>query len=325
VASAVSGANEHAITVATAPPPIPPDPRTEPPAASGSLSGSFPPAKVSPPEAATAEPNDGVWQALADGTRDGRPAMARTRLHNHRIRRDKYIDVIAFDRELVELVLVAGKDDPPSASIPSEKRTGLVPAADWDALLAVHNGGFLQKHGKWGFMLDGDIYTPARDDACTIVHGKDGSLRIATWSALGGAPDVRWWRQTPPCLVEGGVVNPTLVREGGTVLWGKAIGGASDIRRSAMALDQSGRTLFYVFSEWNTAAELADALKALGVWNAAELDVNWSYTKFFLFDHPPGAAPRIRETIVPKLEFDKRRYTERAAERDFFYLRSRKR
>ena len=282
----------------------------------------FPPPDVPPPHVRTAATGDGRWQRIDAPNADGRVRMVRTRLHNHPLRRDKYIDVVAVDRALVDLALVVGKDEP-QATVAPERRTGLVPARDHDALLAVFNGGFMQRHGNWGMMHDGDVYTPPRDEACTIAGRADGRIAVATWSTLEGKDALAWWRQTPPCLVEGGRIHARLLREPGSGLWGKSLEGHTDIRRSALALDASRRVLFYVFSEWNNANELAHALVALGATDAAELDINWSYTRFFWFEHPPGAPPRIGEALVPKLDFDRRRYVERAAERDFFYLRRR--
>ncbi|MBM4360508.1 MAG: hypothetical protein FJ096_20565, partial [Deltaproteobacteria bacterium] len=281
---------------------------------------SFPPPNVAPPFPRTAAPGDGVWEAIADGARDGRPLMVRTKLHVHHVRSDKTIAVVAVDRAAVEPVLVVGRSEPPMPSVPAERRTGLVPVEDHGRVLGVFNGGFMQKHGKWGMVVGGDVYTPLREDACSIVSYRDGRLRIGTHAALGPVSDVAWVRQTPPCLVEGGVVNERVVREPGHVIWGKAVDGKFDIRRSAVALDSSGRILYFVFSDWNNPSELAQALVALGANAAAELDVNWSYTWFYWIDRKTGAAPRLRESLVPKTKFDPRWFLERPAERDFFYL-----
>lgn len=249
--------------------------------------------------------------------------MARTRLHGHAIRRDKFIDVVAIDRARVEPVLVVGATEPEAPGVPSERRPGLVPATDHARLLAVHNGGFLQRHGKWGMRLGDDVFTPPREEGCTIARMRDGRVRIGTFATLGLGGDVDWFRQTPPCLVEGGKPHERLLREPGNGLWGKAIDGKIDIRRSALALDRSGRVLYYVFSEWNNASELAQTLAALGVEVAAELDVNWSYTRFYWYDRKASGPPTVREALVPKLDAEPRRYVEKPADRDFFYLRLR--
>lgn len=232
------------------------------------------------------------------------------------------LEVVAIDRSLTELEFVAGMNDP-EGGVPRGRRTGVVAVRHHEALLAVFNGGFLERHGHWGTMTDGDVYAPARADGCTIAHRKDGRLDLATWSALPAKDELDWWRQTPPCLVEAGHVPPLLLREPGNGLWGKSIEGSLDIRRSALALDASRRVLFYVFSEWNNASELAQALLVLGAVAGAELDVNWSYPWFFWFEHPSGVLPRIRDSLVPKTRFDRSRFVEKPAPRDFFYLRRR--
>ncbi|MBM4374561.1 MAG: hypothetical protein FJ095_05700 [Deltaproteobacteria bacterium] len=283
----------------------------------------FPPADVAPPHVRTAAPGDGVWQPVVGPLREGQPLMARTRLHGHPIRRDKFIDVVAVDRAYVEPVLVVGSIEPEAPAVPAERRPGLVPVEDHPRLLAVLNGGFMQRHGKWGMRVGEDEFTPPREDGCTIARRRDGTVRIGSHATLALGGDVDWYRQTPPCLVEGGKAHERLTREPGNALWGKAIDGKVDIRRSALALDRSGRVLYYVFSEWNNASELAQALVALGVDVAAELDVNWSYTRFYWFEPGAGATPKVREALVPKLDADPRRYVEKPAERDFFYLRLR--
>ncbi len=101
------------------------------------------------------------------------------------------------------------------------------------------------------------------------------------------------YRQTPPCLVQQGKVNDTL--EGGEYNrnWGSTVSGETVIRRSAIGLDKSGRVLFYGIGEACTAQALARAMRAVGAEDAAQLDVNYSYPRFLLFDkaragRPPG-------------------------------------
>jgi hypothetical protein len=287
----------------------------------------FPPADVTPPFPRSAVPGDGRWQPVADGMRDGRPVMVRMKLHIHPTRPDKSIEVVAIDRAAVEPVLVVGKSEPPAPTVAAERRTGLVPVEDRARLLGVFNGGFMQRHGKWGMIVGEDVFTPPREDGCSIVAHRDGRLRIGLHASLAlGAPplgDVAWLRQTPPCLVENGVVNERVLREPGHVIWGKAVDGKFDIRRSALALDRGGRVLYYVFSDWNAPNEFAKGLVALGVDAAAELDVNWSYTWFYWFEGQATPSPRIREALVPKAKYDPRGFVERPADRDFFYLRER--
>jgi hypothetical protein len=246
--------------------------------------------------------------------------MKRLTLHSHPTKGWVTVTLVAFDRKHSALGLAAGTEEPASDRVPSTRRSGRVPAAEQARLIAVFNGGFKAEHGGFGMMVDGDEYLPPKDDACAVGIEQGGAIRIGSWETLaGGREALRAYRQTPPCLVENGVVNPRLEGEHGTRLWGAAKGGDRSIRRSALGFDKGGRALIYAFADWTSARELAVTLAAAGLHVAAELDINWSYTRFFLFEHG-SEGPRIRETLVPKLEYSPDRYTVSPSSRDFFYV-----
>ena len=162
-----------------------------------------------------------------------------------------------------------------------------------------------------------------RRDACGVALYRDGRIRIRGWNELQGeVAEMHAWRQTPPCLVEQGTLNERLKGEFRSRKWGAAAGGDREIRRSAIGLDESGRTLFYAFGDWVSAGQLAAALKAAGVHDAAQLDINWSYTRFFLFEHVDGV-PHIARSIIPKAKFSPNRYIDKPSYRDFFYVTKR--
>jgi hypothetical protein len=314
------------------PPPAPdppPPPTVTPPAAGNTPTAApappaidrwagthFPPADFAPMHERTAKPGDGVYAPMPHGLGDA-PVMARALVHPHPIKGFVFVDVVAFDRSRVGLHLVAGTEEPESGA--AIERPGLVPPGDRERLLAAFNGGFMARHGRYGMMIDGVVLVPPIDDACGVAFFDDGRLAIASWPTLA-QERARAFRQTPPCLVEKGEVNPALAAEMASRKWGAAAGGDREIRRSAIGLDASGRTLFYGFGDWITASMLAEAMKRVGAHDVAELDINWSYTRFFVFDHPPGELPVIASTIVPKLEYSPRAYVEKPSSRDFFYL-----
>jgi hypothetical protein len=224
------------------------------------------------------------------------------------------------DLRRVDLVPMAGTEEPVSTTVPAERRPGLVPAGDQAALIAVFNGGFLSKHGQFGMRVDGDDFGAPREDSCTVAFLDDGSLRIATHRVLAPLGSrLRSYRQTPPCLVEGGTLDARLAHEDTARLWGAAIGGQRDIRRTALGLDSTGRTLFFGIGEWVWARDLALAMKAAGAVDVAELDINWSYTRFLLYDR--STPPKVVSTLIEKVEYSKDGYLSKPAPRDFFYLR----
>lgn len=296
---------------ATAPPAPPDSSLSKPP---------FPPPAFVPPHQRSAAPADGVFTLVQDGAAAGTGALARTTVHPHPYRRDAVVVVLAVDLRKVDVVPMAGTEEPVSKTVPAEKRPGIVPVADQPSLIAVFNGGFLTKHGQWGMKVDGDEFVPAREEGCTLAFLDDGSLRIATHRALVPiASRLHSYRQTPPCLVESGSLDSRLAQEDTVRLWGAAIGGKREIRRTAIGLDATGRTLFFGIGEWLWARDIALAMKSAGAVDVAELDINWSYTRFLLYDR--STPPKVVSTLIEKVAYSKDGYISKPAPRDFFYLR----
>lgn len=178
-------------------------------------------------------------------------------------------------------------------------------------------------HGGWGMMVGGDVFLPPHDDGCTVALLADGGVRIRTHTEIAGAlASVVAYRQTPPCLVEQREVFPALLGDEKPRRWGMSETGAIDIRRSALGIAEGGRTLIYGLGEWITPRALAESMRAAGAVDAAELDVNWSYTRFLLYGPgaSPGAPPEVTSTLIPKIKYAPGQYVKKASERDFFYL-----
>ncbi|HRG95238.1 MAG TPA: hypothetical protein PLR99_03245, partial [Polyangiaceae bacterium] len=154
-----------------------------------------------------------------------------------------------------------------------------------------------------------------------------GRVFVAPWSELEPREtELAAWRQTPACLVHRGALHPALVTETHTRRWGAAADGGVDIPRTALAIDRTGRYALFALGDRTTAKALADALLAAGASAAAELDINWSYTRFFLYSHAhAGGAPRIVRSIGTKGQHPAASYVERRSERDFFYFARRAR
>jgi hypothetical protein len=197
-----------------------------------------------------------------------------------------------------------------------------VPLADQPDLLAVMNGGFMTRHGAWGMRVGSDEFLPPRDEGCTVAMFADGSVRIRTQAALAGVAEAMATRQTPPCLVEEGRISPALLGWDKPRACGLSETGGVDIRRSALGIAEGGRTLLYGLGEWITPRALAEAMRTAGAVDAAELDVNWSYTRFFTYGPAPrsGGPPEVTGSLVPKLKLAAGEYVSRPAERDFLYL-----
>lgn len=306
-----------AAPASSAAPPAPPAP---------DLGPAFPPPSVDAPEPKTAKPGDGTWTALVADAAGKPPLLVRTTVHPDPRDRFLYAAIVAIDRRRVDLHFVAGTVEPTSTSVVAEHRPGVIPASFHPDLLAVFNGGFMAKHGGWGARVGADTFLPPKDEACTIAFVNDGSLQIRTWTILApAAASLSAFRQTPPCLLEQGTLHPLLESDSKTKRWGSSETGELTIRRSALGLDASGKTLFYGLGEGITPRGLAVAMRAAGAVDAAELDVNWSYTRFLLYGPTkPGETPEVTETLVPKIKHPSKGYVVKPSDRDFFYLARRR-
>ena len=128
--------------------------------------------------------------------------------------------------------VVPGKREPLSSV--EFSRTGLVPEDKRSTLVAAFNGGWQAVHGHYGMMVEGVELLPPVDWACGIVKMKDGTVQIHTWLRLKGQVEqMRWYRQTPPCLVDDGKEDHLL--EESNRRWGTALGGGVVVRQIGRA------------------------------------------------------------------------------------------
>lgn len=303
--------------VATARPPASQLPASQPSASKV----QFPPPPIEPLFERTKQEGDGVWRPYPQGEPPGSAVMYRTDLHPHDFRSFVFTIIIAIDGSKVELHLMAGTHEPQSKKVPQERRPGKITASHHDQLLAVFNGGFMQKHGNFGMRIGTDTYVEPQEKLCTVAAYPDGAIRIRSWSALADSePEMRFYRQTPPCLIERGMLHERLPQhDASRSAWGGAADGKQEVRRTALGLDRTGQILLFGYGDWISSTRLAQAMKAAGAYDAAQLDINWSYTRFFPIDHSTKP-PQLGESFVEKLKYSRPMYISQPASKDFFYL-----
>jgi hypothetical protein len=280
---------------------------------------AFPPPGFAPPFPAVATAGDGQWIAMPDPHDPGGPTgLYKALVHPDGKRGFAVVAIVAIDLRNVDVTAVPGFGEPQSNAMPREKRPGLVPRDDFPNLLACFNGGFQAVHGQWGMMVDGVTLLAARPIGCTVAKYKDSSMRVAVWKRIADSePDMVFFRQTPPCLVEEGNVNPATQAEKNTG-WGATVDGDTIIRRSAFGLDKTGKIAFYGMGDGLSAGTLAKAMHVAGAWDVAQLDVNWQYPRFFTYDG--GKEPKIAQPLAPVQNYKPDEYTGKSEYRDFFYL-----
>ncbi len=285
----------------------------------------FQPKAFKPPFDKVSTPADGVWVPIVDvKAPKAPPVMHKTMVHPDKTRGFAALAVIAMDPRALDLHLVAGTSEPQSMRVRRADRPGMVPASHRDKLFAAFNGGFKTTHGQYGMMLKGVEYLPPRGYACTFVRFKDGSFAIGTWDKLkktNAVSSMRFYRQTPPCLVEDGALHKALHYHEYAKGWGATISGDTVIRRSAIGLDKERKVLFYGLGEGMTARSIAVGMRAAGAHWVAELDVNYSYPRFLFYERKDPARPPVATSaIIPGLKYPKDQYVSRPSVRDFFYL-----
>jgi hypothetical protein len=277
----------------------------------------FPPADIVPPSTRSAEPGDGRWKPLGESPPAGAAALLyTTQIHPHESSRFITLSLVAIDLTRARIELVPGVDDVGTQQVPFVP--GLVPEHDRAALVAAFNGGFMPQHGRWGMRVGATTLLPPREPGCTIALAAD-RIEIRSWPALAPrSAELRALRQTPPCLLEEGDVHPDLLA-GRDRAWAGHTPGIVTRRRSALGLSEDGKTLLYALGVECSPKLLATGLRAAGARSAAQLDINWNWTRFLLFAADSTGKPRVAATLA-EVDHTKRDYVEAASKRDFFYV-----
>jgi hypothetical protein len=293
-------------------------------APAGSAEVTFRPADVGPIFPKFAAPGDGVWVPVVDARRpNDSPLLYKTLLHPDPKRPWTAIAIVAIAVAHVDLHLVAGRNEPKGSTPEAEgyKRTALVSEAHHESLLAAWNGGFKAEHGRWGMRVDGVTLLPPRAEGCAIALYRDGSLAIRPWKQIEDTQErMTWFRQTPACFVDEGKMHPGLTAPENTA-WGAAVGGNTVIRRSAMGLSEDRKTLFVAIGDAAAAPIIASSMRYVGARWVAQLDVNWSFPKFLLYEpRSSGSKELVAKPLAKGFEYTEDEYVRERALRDFFYV-----
>lgn len=292
---------------ADAPPPLPP----------------FRPKDVPPVHASWSAPGDGKWVKISDPRRPKEPAyMFKTLLHPDKNRSWAELFVVAVDLRRARVQAVAGYREPKSFEKDAQKydRKAVVPPEHHEELLAAFNGGFMTEHGYYGMKVDGVTLVKPRDKACTFVQYDDNSYEIATWSSIQDKePKMKWFRQAPGCMYERGEMHIGL-RDPNNRSWGATLDGETVIRRSAVGLSKERDVLYVGIGNSVTATAIALGMFHAGAVDVAQMDVNWSYPKFVLFEPGDAGSDRMAVPLAEGFEHSENEYIRKRSYRDFFYV-----
>jgi hypothetical protein len=304
-----------------------PAPSAAPPPSAAAGPEPLPPFRPKDPGPALkswSAPGDGVWVPIVDPRRPNEePHMMKTLLHADAERGWSEVFVVAIDLRRVTLHVVPGSQEPKADNKAAEgiARPAVIPERDHEELLAAFNGGFMTEHGGYGMKLDGVTLVSPKPKACTVAVYKDNAIRIAPWTDLEATePEMLWYRQAPECMVRDNKIHPGILWKAGIKKWGATLDGETVIRRSAIGINAARDILYVSITNHTNAKVLAEGMRHAGAVEVAQLDVNWSYPKFVLFEAKKPGGPRKAVALASGFEFSEDEYIRKKARRDFFYL-----
>lgn len=318
----------------------------------------WPPSSLDPLNSAEPVAGEGKWRAIVDDPHvralpSGKPVFYQSFLHSDPARTWARVYLTVWDPRLVQLHIVAGTEEPVSAT--GETGSGVIPRTPetLTRLVGAFNGGFQAMHGEFGMMADGRVYLPPKPWAATVALFEDGRVGMGSWPgpadrraqyeearAVAEIPaDMVAFRQNLTSLVEGDQFNP----------WGRWWWGAAPQQRSEQTLTQRSalcvtREGFMIYA-WGDSASpeaLGSALLRARCVRALHLDMNAGHAGMELYnvlgpDEPrselpkreahryegslaalPGYVVRARKAVTA-MGMALPRYV-RPDPRDFFYL-----
>jgi hypothetical protein len=296
--------------------------------------GVFPPPDPGAPFEKSKHEGDGTYRFMFEDAPDvpvekriegeldpgfGTDFVRRLVIHPHQASRFFKLTVAAFDLRKLALGHGPGAQDVLDVNHPElEPTAGLVPKEKWPGLVAVFNEGFQPKHGRWGMLSGGVLLVPPREDGCTFAVLADGTARVGSWPSLRDDDRIIAYRQAPPCLVAEGELHPKLLA-GDRKPWAGQQKDLKTRRRSAVGLSKDGRTLFYALGTETEPEVLAAGMKHIGAHFAAQLDINWNWTRLFFFEEKEGEVRPVG-ALEEHMAKDKGEYIYRPGKRGFFYL-----
>jgi hypothetical protein len=269
---------------------------------------------------------EGLWEPYIQDAQ-GELVAYRTFMQPDPERSYALVAIVAIDLTRTRLHYVLGAYEPALPDTPV--RSGKMPDADRAAnvLLAEFNGGFQGRHGQFGAMADGVLALPPQDGFGTVVMYRNGEVMLGEWGhddlylspGIDSymSPGIVAFRQNGPLVIQEGEINPRIYNNS-RLDWGYAVNDVTATVRSGMGLSRDRRTLYYFCGPSLSMEALAASMRAAGVWNAIQLDINNYWVVFVKID--ASDSKLAAEPLLPRLMVaDVDRYL-RVSTRDFFYI-----
>jgi hypothetical protein len=224
-------------------------------------------------------PGEGEWNQIYSGTLGA--LMAKTFVRPDPQRSYAVAYLVKMNMNNLLLSAVAGIVEPGGRSNPGP---GKIPTAVQKSgiLVAAFNGGFQEKDGHYGMIVDGKTYLPLQKNLATLVISKDAKPEIINYTGQDLGKNVMIVRQNGPMLLQNSK-DVTSSSGWNMQTWGLTTTNSMYTWRSGIGITKDGN-LIYAAGPSLVPQTLASALEAAGAVNAMQLDINPVWVRFAIFN-----------------------------------------
>src|SRR5471030_1780 len=191
------------------------------------------------------------------------------------------VSLVKMNIDNIRLGVVAGTQQPGGKMKPGP---GKIPQdiQNSNKLIAAFNGGFQQKDGYYGMIVNNFIYLPLKENLATLVIHQNTPPTLVRYYGQNLGDDTIAVRQNGPLLVE----NSQIVTSSDAwnmQTWGLTTTNSMYTWRSGVGITKEGN-IIYACGPSLVPESLAKALLAGGAINAMQLDINPVWVRFILFN-----------------------------------------
>ncbi len=226
-------------------------------------------------------PFEGVWKTINNPLFPEYTVLAKTFVRPDPSRPYAVVSFVKMDMSKLGIRVQAGTYYPGGTH--GVYGPGVIPQniQQSNILVAAFNGGFMEKDGHYGMVVNHKVYVPLRNSLATLVMYSDGSVKMVDYQGQPLGANVVGIRQNGAFLVRNGVI--TSFAENSQDSWGRTITNSMYTWRSGIGITKNGN-LIYAAGNSLTPQTLAVALEKAGVVDAMQLDINPPWVRFIIYD-----------------------------------------
>ncbi len=224
---------------------------------------------------------EGIWSSISQNIYPQDVIIARTFIRPDPSHPYAITTLVKMDMKKLTLSTQAGTYYPGGPL--GARGPGLIPQniQKSNGLLAAFNGGFQIRDGHYGMIVNNKIYVPLKNGIPVLLMYNNGTLKLQNYNGQKLPPDVYAVRQNGPYLIENGKITSYV--EQGVDTWGRTTTNSMYTWRSAIGITKNGN-LIYAVGNSLIPRTLSYALLKAGAVNAIQLDINYPWIKFEVYE-----------------------------------------